>query len=200
MADKELANLNWNPWKLTTFAILVVLATAVITGVVVANYMGGPAAKTDSTASQNPLPGVPADQAATEAQPPPVNAPAIPPPNAPQSYAANPPPPHARAYDAPARPSRAQVERCNQSASSARSSRAGEALKDGLFGGALGAGLGAAGGAIAGGGGGAGKGAGIGGLVGAAAGSLYGLNEANRSDERAVAAYRACMRRHGYVD
>jgi len=62
---------------------------------------------------------------------------------------------------------------------------------------AVGAGVGAAGGAIAGGGKGAGKGAAIGGIVGAAGGTLYGINEANKTDARSVEAYRACMRGRG---
>jgi hypothetical protein len=31
----------WNPWKLTTIAVLLVLATALLTGIVVANWTGG---------------------------------------------------------------------------------------------------------------------------------------------------------------
>ncbi len=42
------------------------------------------------------------------------------------------------------------------------------------------------------------KGAGVGGIVGAAAGTLYGLNEANQKDTRAVAANRACLMERGY--
>ncbi|MGH7263029.1 MAG: hypothetical protein ACREH7_03805 [Candidatus Rokuibacteriota bacterium] len=39
----------------------------------------------------------------------------------------------------------------------------------------------------------------IGGAVGATAGTLYGLNEANKSDVRYQEAYRQCMRGRGYV-
>jgi len=99
-----------------------------------------------------------------------------------------------------ARPSTADIEACNRYASSAGGDHTKQTLTNALVGGAVGAGLGAAGGAIAGGGSGAGKGAGIGGLVGAAAGTLYGLNQANQDDARAAQAYRACMKRRGYVD
>lgn len=104
------------------------------------------------------------------------------------------------AQHAAARPGSADIEACNQYASSSARDKTTETLTDALIGGAVGAGVGAAGGAIAGGGSGAGKGAGIGGLVGATAGTLYGLNNANQNDQRAAAAYRACMRRRGYND
>lgn len=94
-------------------------------------------------------------------------------------------------------PSGNDIAACNQYAASVRS-QPNEAFKDGVIGGALGAGIGAATGAIADGGKGAGKGAGIGAIVGATAGTLYGLDKANRSDERAAAAYRACMAERGY--
>ncbi len=203
---------HWNPWKLATFSILVVLATALITGVVVAHYVGSQHANQEAAAANPPenqvanvpqgaLPGVPADSAAAS------NAAPKPPPDwvpsAPQSNAVAPPPPPAQsepgARHAAAKPSSHDISVCNHYASSARQ-KTTETVQDGLVGGVLGAGLGAATGAIAGGGRGAGQGAGIGGLVGAAAGSLYGLNEANQRDQRAAAAYRACMRRRGYVD
>ena len=54
---------NWNPWKATTLAILLMLATALVTGIVVANWTGGarehlatapPAAKRAVTAQAAP--------------------------------------------------------------------------------------------------------------------------------------------------
>ncbi len=42
-------NVNWNPWKLTTFAVLLVLATALVTGLVIANL--SPAQKPGSPAA-----------------------------------------------------------------------------------------------------------------------------------------------------
>ncbi len=197
-------DLSWNPWKLATFGILIVLATALATGVVVANYIGKhqiPDASAPDTA---------ANVASVAPQAMPTGAPPLPPsssageqpPNPPPNVVPNPPqaaPEHAHPSGAVARPSRRDIEACNRYAESTHN-HTGDTLKDALFGGALGAGLGAAGGAIAGGGSGAGKGAGIGGLVGAAGGTLYGLNQANQSDEKAAASYRACMRRRGYVD
>ncbi len=184
----------WNPWKYATLGILIVLATALITGVVVANYVGNHNAATDLNPPPQAADAPPGQRLAaptTAAPPPPPRANWAP--GAPRSSAWG-----ATRY-ASARPSKSDIERCNRYASEARN-HTGQTLTDTLFGGALGAGLGAASGAIAGGGGGAGKGAGIGGLVGAAAGTLYGLNQANQEDKRSVAAYRACMRRHGYAD
>lgn len=89
------------------------------------------------------------------------------------------------------------IAACNRYAATARS-QPGDVVRDGAIGGALGAGVGAAGGAIVDGGEGAGKGAGIGAIVGAAAGTLHGLDEANRRNEAAEAAYRSCMAERGY--
>ena len=158
----------WNPWKITTLGLIGVVATALITGVVVANYTGN-------------------QQAESPPAPPP-----------PQQYARQAEP--ASRPQAPARPAAADVEACNQRASAVAHDRTKETLTDALIGGALGAGVGAIGGAIAHGGDGAGKGAGIGGLLGVTAGTLYGLNQSNQQDARATAAYRACMKRRGFVD
>jgi hypothetical protein len=181
---------GWNPWKMATIGILVVFATALTTGVVVAHYVGTQAAQTpdaQQVASAN-APGAPAENALP---------PAVPPAAAPPAPAAQAPaPPHRHVG---ARPSTADIEDCNHYASSTHNGTA-DTVKDALIGGAAGAGLGAAGGAIAGGGSGAGKGAGIGALVGATAGTLFGLNDANQRDSRTAAAYRACMRRRGYSD
>ena len=183
---------SWNPWKFATMGIVLVLATALITGVVVANYVGN--SKTDPTAP---------DQGATEQPPVPGQAAApVPPAPPPPAQAVGPAPP---AVPPPARqarvePSSADIKACNHYASAASRNKTQETLSDTLIGSALGAGLGAAGGAIAGGGGGAGKGAGIGALVGAAGGTLYGLNQANEHDARAAQAYRTCMKRRGYAD
>lgn len=183
---------NWNPWKFATIGILLVLATALITGVVVASYVGNaknsPGTPDQMAAEQPPIPG----QAAAPVPPvPPTPSEGT----APAPPAAQPP----AAQHTHAKPSSADIRACNHYASASRN-KTQETLGDTLLGGALGAGLGAAGGAIAGGGSGAGKGAGIGALVGAAGGTLYGLNQANQNDGRAAQAYRACMRRHGYVD
>jgi outer membrane biosynthesis protein TonB len=193
---------QWNPWKLTTIGMAVVLATALITGIVVANISGR--TEPQAEAPQAAVPPTPADQLA--APPPPPAEQGVPPPAAqqgapppPAQVAAPPPPPAAPERHAAARPSSADIEACNRYASSVAGNKTTEAVTNGLIGGALGAALGAASGAIAGGGSGAGKGAGIGGLVGAAAGTIYGLNKANQGDAHAEAAYRACMRRRGYT-
>ena len=187
MSKTTWAEDRWNPWKMATVGLLVVLATALVTGVVVAHYVGGsrPQPEVAAEAGVPAQPGAAPEQQATDQQ---ASA-------EPQTTAR----PERRAEQVAGQPSPADVRECNRYASAASRDKATETLKDGLLGGALGAGLGAASGAIAGGGGGAGRGAGIGGLVGAAAGTLYGLSEGNRSAS-AAAAYRACMKRRGYVD
>jgi len=164
---------RWNPWKMTTIGLALVIATALITGLVVASWY---------------KPDVPAQTAL--APPTPAAAPpATPRAAAPARVAASPPPSTA-------------VDSCNAQAREAQaksSDKTGEVVRDAAVGGALGAGVGAAGGAIASGGKGAGKGAGIGGIVGLAAGTLYGLDKAKSSDQRYVEAYRDCMRARGHL-
>jgi len=194
---------QWNPWKLATLGMAVVLATALITGVVVANISGRKEPQAEEPQAQAPqttVPPTPADELTAPAPAPPAQQGAAPPPPQAQLGApAPPPPPAAPERHAAVRPSAADIEACNRYASSVSREKTTQTLTDALVGGALGAGLGAASGAIAGGGSGAGKGAGIGGLVGAAAGTVYGINKANQSDSHAAAAYRACMRRRGYT-
>ncbi len=173
MANMRKRPQTWNPWKLVTLGMGVALATALVTGVVVAYYVGNQGSQSES------------QQTGAGGAAPVQQAPA---------------PPAAPAQRGPVKPSAADIEACNRYASSVARDRTTETLTDALIGGAVGAGLGAAGGAIAGGGGGAGKGAGIGGLVGAAAGTLYGLNQANQNDSRAASAYRTCMQRRGFTD
>ena len=194
---------EFNPWKFATIGILVVLFSSLVTGIVVANYVGNErpkqvpagsdAAAQDAAAEVPRAPEVPPLGPGQEARVPPTPAVHEPP-----------PPPQAAAPAASVRharkPTTADIEACNSYASTAPRDAGAKTLGDALIGGAVGAGLGAASGAIAGGGGGAGKGAGIGGLVGAAAGTLYGLNEVNQKNAHAAASYRACMKRRGYVD
>jgi hypothetical protein len=165
---------SWNPWKMTAIGMALVVVTALITTVVVANWTGRAA---------DP-PAVGAASPSTQA-----TAPAPAPPSAP-------PAPAAQAKPAPAL--QAAVEACNRHAASTKDKTL-EVVKDGAIGGAIGAAVGAAGGAIAGGGQGAGKGAGIGGLVGIGGGVLYGLNENKKNDERYRRAYASCMRSRGYT-
>ena len=191
MSQARTHDQSWNPWKLTTIGMALVLATALITGVVVANYVG----KTNPAPPEQAVP----DQMAALGQPPaPGQVTNVAPPPPAREVAPPGPPPAARHVRV--EPSGADIDACNRYASSVSRSKPQETVTDALIGGALGAGLGAAGGAIAGGGSGAGKGAGIGALIGAAGGTLYGLNDSNRTDARAAQAYRTCMKRHGYSD
>ncbi|HEX3178849.1 MAG TPA: glycine zipper domain-containing protein [Methylomirabilota bacterium] len=167
---------GWNPWKITAIGMSVVVVTALVTGLVVANWTG---TERDRAAADKPEVKVgekPARQPARVAA----------------------------ATAVPATPSKNAIEACNRYAASeagtARDTKdkTVEVVKDGAIGAALGAAVGAAGGAIADGGKGAGKGAAIGGLVGAGAGTLYGLNDNKKNDDKYRAAYASCMRSRGY--
>lgn len=163
---------GWNPWKLTAIGMAVVVVTALVTGLVVANWTGG---ERDRAAER------PASKMAEQpAHPARVSS----------AVAAT---PSKNAIEACNRYAAADA-----GARKETKDKTVEVVKDGAIGAALGAAVGAAGGAIADGGKGAGKGAAIGGLVGAGAGSLYGLNENKKSDEKYRAAYSSCMRSRGY--
>jgi hypothetical protein len=179
---------NWaNPWKLTTIGLILVAVTALITGLVVANWSGNQADR------QAALGGTPPSPPAGGAPAPP--SPAV----------ANSPAPAPRAAPAAGQPravpAQASIDACNRYAGAqvGQHDKTAEVVKDGALGAIAGAALGAAGGAIAGGGKGAGKGAAIGGLVGAGGGSLYGLNENKRRDQRYREAYARCMHARGYT-
>ena len=162
---------SWNnPWKLTAVGMGLVVATALATSLVVANWSGKEAdsKKTAEVTSS----GRPASRVAGTSTP---SAPAVPS----QSVIAS-----CNQSAASQVPSRDKTL---------------DTVKDGAIGAVAGAVVGAAGGAIADGGKGAGKGAAIGGLVGAGGGTLYGLNENRKHDERYREAYAACMRSRGYV-
>jgi predicted membrane-bound mannosyltransferase len=163
---------SWNnPWKLIAIGMALVVVTAVVTGIVVANRTGTKPAEqmTDTTAVVKPQ-ATPAARAATSPRP----TSSIPPQSA--------------------------IDTCNKYAATPPSQRDKtiEVVKDVAIGGAGGAAVGAAGGAIAGGGKGAGKGAAIGGLVGAVGGTLYGLNDIHKNNQEAQAAYARCMQAHGH--
>jgi hypothetical protein len=180
---------SWNPWKMTAIGMALVVVTAIVTTVVVANWSG--------RVAEPPVAGSPSPSMQVTAAPaPPPAAPIQPAPAAP---AAGAPAPAAR----PARavPSQVAIDTCNQYAANQPTTKDKtlEVVKDGAIGAAIGAAVGAAGGAIAGGGQGAGKGAAIGGLVGAGGGVLYGLNENKKNDERYRQAYARCMRSRGYT-
>jgi hypothetical protein len=174
-----MANDSWkNPWKLTAVGMGLVIATVLVTGLVVANWRGQDSDKkvVDVT------PGRAAPRSAT--------APAAP------TAAGTPAAPTAAGI-----PPQSAINTCNESAEAQAGQR--EKTKDTVIAGAIGAvagaAVGAAGGAVVGGGSGAGKGAVIGGLVGAGGGTLYGLNENRKHDESYRNAYAACMRSRGYT-
>jgi hypothetical protein len=165
-------NTSWNnPWKLISIGLGLVIVTAVVTGIVVANWTGTkPAEQVADTTSAVKPPAPPAAPAATRPRP----ASSVPPQSA--------------------------IDTCNKYAATPPSQRDKtiEVVKDAAIGGAGGAAVGAAGGAIAGGGKGAGTGAAIGGLVGAVGGTLYGLNDIHKNNQEAQAAYARCMQAHGH--
>jgi hypothetical protein len=165
-----------NPWKLTSIGMAVVIVTALVTGLVVANRTGSDrASQEQNTAAQD-------QKAQTPEQKTPQKAPT-------------------RVASAPGVPTQSAIDACNKYAASEAGSKdkTMEVVKDGAIGAVVGAAVGAAGGAIAGGGKGAGKGAAIGGIVGAGGGTLYGLNENKKNDERYRAAYSSCMRARGFT-
>jgi hypothetical protein len=161
-----------NPWKVTAIAVALVIVTALVTGVVVANWTGrSELERKAETPAAEPLRAAAVRMAV-----------------APQS-------------SAQATPSRSTVETCNRQAAQQAGSqdKTTEVVKDAAIGVVVGAAVGAAGGAIADGGKGAGKGAAIGGLVGAGGGTLFGLNENRKHDEQYRDAYARCMRSRGYA-
>jgi hypothetical protein len=172
-------------WKFTAIGLVVVVATAVITGLVVANRTSSdPSAVAQAPTSPSASPSLVA-QAPTA---PPVTPPATA------------PPPRRSGV-----PSQEAVNSCNQQAAAQAGNAPREGTdkvldvgKDAGIGALGGAAVGAAGGAIAGGGKGAGKGALIGGLVGAGGGTLYGVWDNKKNDERFREAYASCMRARGY--
>jgi len=164
---------SWNnPWKLTAIGMGLLIVTAVVTGIVVANWTGTkPVEQMANTTAAVKPPATPATPVATRPRP------------------------------ASSVPSQSAIDTCNKYAGTPPSQRDKtiEVVKDAAIGGAGGAAVGAAGGAIAGGGKGAGTGAAIGGLVGAVGGTLYGLNDIHKNNQEAQAAYARCMQAHGHT-
>ncbi|PYM28147.1 MAG: hypothetical protein DMD78_00710 [Candidatus Rokuibacteriota bacterium] len=159
-----------NPWKLTAIGMVLVAATALVTGVVVANR---------SKSEERPPVAQTVQPAPRETRP------------ATSASVVTP---------APRVPTASVVKACNDHAAVATGPRdkTTEVVKDGALGALLGAAVGAAGGAIADGGKGAGKGAAIGGVVGAGAGALYGVNDNRKHDTAYREAYAGCLRSRGY--
>jgi hypothetical protein len=172
---------KWNPWKVTALGMALIMATALITGLVVANWSGS-----SQDAEQKSWP--PASTRLVQ-QPRPTSVRPAPP----QTVQTGP--------ATPAMPTQQVVDACNRYASSqvGESDKTTEVVKDVAIGAVVGAAVGAAGGAVAGGGKDAGKGAAIGGMVGAGGGTLYGLNENKKNDEKYREAYSGCMRSRGYA-
>jgi hypothetical protein len=166
---------GWNPWKLTTLGLALVMATALVAGLVVANWSG-------SSPEFQPRRSV---SAATRQASPPRSAK----PTSPQIAQGVP--------AVPAVPTQDVVEACNRQATAEVGDHdmTQEGVKDAAIAAVVGVAVGAPGGAVAAGG----KGAAIGGIVGASGGSLYGLNENRKNDEKFRAAYSSCMRSRGYT-
>jgi hypothetical protein len=192
-----------NVWKLTTIALLVVGATALVTGLVVANRTGA----RNEARTEVPVAALPGSVAApvTVQTPPPAVVQAPPPAVVTQAPRPVPPPAVSEPTRVAQTPSQSAIDACNREASNAtggqrdKKGKITEVVKDGAIGAVGGAAVGAIGGAIADGGKGAGKGAIIGGLAGAGGGSLYGIYDNKKSDERYRTAYSSCMRSRGYT-
>lgn len=165
-----MTNGSWeNPWKLIAIGMGLVIATTLVTGLVVANWTGSESDKRGADVSP--------DRPATRTITPPATSPL---PGVPTQAAIN-----------------ACNESATAQAGGREKTK--DTVIAGAIGAATGAALGAAGGAVIDGGSGAGKGAVIGGIVGAGGGTLYGLNENSKHDERYRVAYAGCMRARGYT-
>jgi hypothetical protein len=177
-----------NPWKLATIGMALVVATALVTTLVVAGL---------TRRDTQPTAEAPAAGSASPSMPPGAALVTSTPAAVPHAAATAPPAPP---QPASAVPPKATIDACNRYAANrpTQKDKTLEVVKDGAIGGAIGAAVGAASGAIAGGGKGAGTGAAIGGLVGVGGGALYGLNENKKNDERYRHAYASCMRARGY--
>jgi hypothetical protein len=180
-----MADSTWNRWKVTAFALMILLVTVLVTGLVVANR--GPSGTADRKVESGMTNGKGAGARTTAQTARRTAAPAPATVGAPQPVSNV--------------PTQDVVAGCNRyaGAQAGPHDKALEIAKDAIIGGAVTAGVGAAGGAIAGGGKGAGKGAAIGGAVGVAGGALYGINENRKHDEAYRAAYSRCMQSRGYA-
>src|SRR5215470_5980673 len=181
----DMLNDSWkNPWKITSLALVLVGATALATGLVVANRSGKDADKkpVEVSSSQARTASRATDSAAAPTAPRASTARA--------TTATSTAPVASTAPSAltpPAVPTQAAIEACNHYAAteSGQRDKTVDTVTDAGIGAVAGAVLGAAGGAIAGG--------------GAGGGTLYGLNENKKHDERYREAYAACMRGRGYT-
>ncbi|PYM20474.1 MAG: hypothetical protein DMD78_20790 [Candidatus Rokuibacteriota bacterium] len=180
-----------NVWKLTAIGVVVAVASALVTGLVVANRASAP--------TQDAR--VEAPSAAPTAV---VTPPAATPPAAVAQAPAT--PPAAAEATNPGVPTREAINACNRHAANQAGSAPKEGkdkyidiAKDAGIGAVGGAAVGALGGAAVKGGKGAGKGALLGGALGAGGGTLYGIWDNKKDDERYRAAYGSCMKSRGYT-
>jgi hypothetical protein len=184
-----------NIWKLTAIGVVVAAASALVTGLVVANRAPAPTqeAKVES----------PSASPTAVVTPPPAPAPGA---VAQTPAAPAPTPPATTETPKPARPSRDDIAACNRHAASAAGGAPKEGkdkyidvAKDAGIGALGGAAVGALGGDVVKGGKGAGKGALLGGVLGAGGGTLYGIYDNKKDDEHYRAAYGSCMKTRGYA-
>lgn len=191
-----MADNGWNnPWKLTAIGLALVIVTAFVTGLVVANW-----SRTDSDPKVSAAGAPSKPEAARVASSRPVS-------TAPSQLrpapvvTSQPVAPAVTPQPVSPVPPQAVIDGCHQYAAAqvGQRDKTAEVVKDAAIGAVLGAAVGAAGGAIADGGKGAGKGAAIGGIVGAGGGSLYGLNDNPKHDQQYRDAYASCMRSRGYT-
>lgn len=165
-----MTNASWrNPWKLTAIGMALVVATVLVTSLVVANW-------SDSDTDKKVV-----DVAPGRAAPRVAASPAVP-----------------TAAGVPTQ-SAINTCNQSAAAQAGQRENTKDTVISGAIGAVAGAAVGAAGGAVVDGGSGAGKGAVIGALVGAGGGTLYGLNENGKHDERYRKAYAACMHARGYT-
>src|SRR3989442_11775733 len=153
---------SWNPWKVTALVLALVMATAIVTGLVVANWSGS-SLESEPRIAAGIRPGQTARATTVK-------------PSTPQVVQAVP--------ATPGVPTQEAVDACNRYAASqvGEQNKTQEVVKDAAIGAVGGAAVGAAGGAVAGGGQGAGKGGAPGGEVGAGSGTVYGLHEKKKHD------------------
>src|SRR5262249_38010817 len=159
---------KWNPWKVTALAMALVMATALVTGLVVANWSDTGREVAQPTPSPTNTRWVQQPKAASVK------------PAASQTQAAVPAP------ATPAMPTQEVVDACNRYAAAqiGETDKTKEVVTDAAIGAVVGAAVGAAGGAIAGGGKGAGKGAALGGGGGGGGGAPYGGHEDKKKDQK----------------
>ena len=186
-----MADSTWNRWKVPAILSMLLVATALITRFVAANWA-------PSDTGNGPAATAPRASRASGNRSSAASAPSA---SMPLSGYSQPGTGTAEPRPAAAVPTQADITDCNRHASAqvGQRDKNWEVAKDAIIGGAVTAGIGAAGGAIADGGKGAGKGAAIGGIVGVAGGALYGINENRKHDDAYRAAYARCMQSRGHT-